>query len=136
MGDKPFDRMQQNNLEKLLSRDLNRLQSYADQTGRVLARLLYTPRFSDADDRRATAPSGFLSDSFKVRATDPLGNRVTLRKGIGYQLNDADRPSDISTTIPNTLGTNDVEGYKPLVLFDDIVINLTTPAMPDQTLPS
>lgn len=135
MGDKPFDRMQQNNLEKLLSRDLNRLQSYADQTGRVLSRLLLTPRFSDADDRRATAPSGFLSDSFKVRATDPLGNRVTLRKGIGYQLNDADRPSDISTTIPNTLGTNDVEGYKPLVLFDDIVINLAAvPAAPNSRI--
>lgn len=111
MADQPFDRKVMNPLEKVLSGDLNHLQSCLDRGLRDYLLEFYSQRTNIADGTRMPR-SGFVADSFRVVPSSPTSMVVHVSPGIGFVYN----PSDVPTGINGITGLDDSSPYKPLPL--------------------
>jgi len=111
MANNAWDQMILNVRERPLSTDQNQQWSQSARTMRDLLKYLYAGRTAAAN-RNLLAASGFLGDSFQVRAESPASMNVTVRAGYGFQ----DNTGDVPVAIGSITGLDDRSSYKPLVL--------------------
>lgn len=121
MSQKPYQRTQINPREKPLSNDINELQSQLDFEMRfTLEHLLGWRLFTDGV-ASTSPPSGFVGDGCQVVLDTGLD--LTIRKGLGFQYDATDVPTDIDGCI----GLDDLAPLKPIVLTDDVSVTVPAP---------
>jgi hypothetical protein len=112
-ANRPFDRPVINPLERMLSNDVNQINSCLDRTLLELILRTYSSRTSSSDERLSPlfgtlagsqGPAGFLEDGFRCRAVG--GMSLVLQDGLGFIYN-ADQPTDIG-------GLHGVDDASPL----------------------
>jgi hypothetical protein len=129
MAGQPFERTALYAREKPLGSDINQAQSQADYTLREMLRRLLAPRTSPTN-YGASDPSGFIGTGFQVKAQSPAAMQVVVSAGFGFIIDVANCPASIgaSDAFVNAVGIDDLSPLKPLVLMNDITINV--PAAP------
>ena len=118
MSNKPFDRMIVNPRERLVSPDLNTLQTQLDLATRTSiwqafnrrSAVIGTPTF-ETKQQQLVDPldAGFHGNSFRVNASSPAAMNVTVEAGLGWY-NDA----STATSIGSIVGLDDPSNFKPL----------------------
>ena len=127
MSGKPFDNSVVVPLQRPAAADPNAISTYWQLAQRYTAQLAFAGRTSIGVD--TTQPrSGFLHDAYKVRPLSPAQLRVALTAGLAYQYQPADLAGTLSAPGLGPVDSmGDLSGYKPLVLSEDLEINIPTP---------
>lgn len=113
MANNPFDREIINPLEKPLADDHNLAASYHDMSLRFFLGQYFK-------DDSGLKQDGFLNDGLKVVSDSPDAMSVVVSAGLGFQ----DVPIDVPSAIDSINGLNDLESYKPLPLFNQLVFSV------------
>ncbi len=116
-----FDRVITNQLEKPVSDDLNREASEVDRTIRDLLwsmSLTHPAAGNVASNGRAPVTPAFMGDAFFVEPNGAL--TLKIRSGLGFMY----LPTDTPTSIGGVTGLDDLAPYKPMVLLQDLTVNI------------
>lgn len=122
MANNPFDRTIINPRERPLSSDINQAQSQMDRTMRRFFGRLFGTRASQASSLESVL-TGFIGNSFRLSA-DGVSMFLTVRNGLGF----FGDPAALNAALGGIVGLDDLDGYKPMSLNDDITF--AVPAAP------
>ena len=116
-----FDRTIVYPRERPLSSDIDSLQAQVDRSLRDTFKAMLAGRAGTVFDTSSFI-SGFLGDSFKVRASAVPDMTVTVSAGLGFY----QKAADVPAAIGGVIGLDDLSSYKPLPLVSPFVFNVPT----------